>query len=518
VTGTISLANSLIGQTAGDEVGLTPVVALANGNYVVCSSYWSGALGGVGAATWGDGTSGVSGAISSANSLIGSRAGDNIGISGVKALANGNYVVISPRWDNGSIVDAGALTWGNGTTGITGTVSVANSLAGSTTGLPTPIDDPVNQTFIARFPMPSGSRVRVGPQGPPVPQAVSAVDIPNDQGGWLRLTFNKSLLDDPDYAPPVTSYGVWRHVPGTAPSSPSVAQPSATRGVPRLDIKRLRALLPIGLEVREVDGRIFATAPRTPSVGITAVFPPGNWELVTSVNALQQAQYLAAVPTVSNAAPNDFVVTAHTTTPSIWFISNVVSGQSIDNIPPAPPAPFTAAYASGATYLHWGANAEPDFSYYKLYRGNSSGFVPGPANQIASKSDTGYVDVGTAGSYYKLSAVDVNGNESGFALVTPDQTTDAGNVPVAFALAGARPNPAHGDGLHVAFALPTGAPARLELVDVGGRRVLSREVGSLGAGRHTVNLAEGHRVAAGIYWVQLAQGAQQQKVRVTVIE
>src|SRR4030095_12306442 len=107
---------------------------------------WSGALSAVGAATWGNGTTGLTGTVSAANSLIGSKAGDNIGIGGAIALANGNYVVRSTGWDNGSIVDAGALTWGSGTTGVTGTVSVANSMAG-TSGVPAPIDDPVNQTF-----------------------------------------------------------------------------------------------------------------------------------------------------------------------------------------------------------------------------------------------------------------------------------------------------------------------------------------------------------------------------------
>jgi hypothetical protein len=55
-------------------------------------------------------------------------------------------------------------------------------------------------------------------------------------------------------------------------------------------------------------------------------------------------------------------------------------------------------------------------------------------------------------------------------------------------------------------------------VDVSGRRVLAREVGSLGPGRHTVNLAEGRKVATGIYWVRLTQGANEQTARVAVIE
>ena len=58
----------------------------------------------------------------------------------------------------------------------------------------------------------------------------------------------------------------------------------------------------------------------------------------------------------------------------------------------------------------------------------------------------------------------------------------------------------------------------LELLDLSGRRLLAREVGSLGAGRHTMNLAEGRGVAPGVYWVRLAQGANARGTRVVVIE
>ncbi len=50
---------------------------------------------------------------------------------GPTALTNGNYVVTSPYWDNGSIVNAGAVTWADGTTGITGPVTTTNSLHGT---------------------------------------------------------------------------------------------------------------------------------------------------------------------------------------------------------------------------------------------------------------------------------------------------------------------------------------------------------------------------------------------------
>ena len=300
-----------------------------------------------------------------------------------------------------------------------------------------------------------------------------------------------------------------------------MTNPSAKSSA-RLDAastERLRAAVPAGLDMREVEGRFYVTGPGSQAAGIAAAFPPGTWELVTSVPALQQAQYVAAVPTISNAAANDFVVTAHTTTPSIWFISDPASGQSVDNLAPAQPTSFTASYSSGQTNLQWTANTENDLGSYSLYRGTSADFTPSVGNRIATQISTSYADVGPAGSYYKLSALDVNGNESGYALITPDGTTGVGGQPpVAFALEGVRPNPTTGSGLNVAFALPTGNAARLELLDVSGRRVLAREVGSLGVGRHTVNLAAGRAVAPGLYWVRLTQGTNQRTTRVAVVE
>lgn len=104
-------------------------------------------------------------------------------------------------------------------------------------------------------------------------------------------------------------------------------------------------------------------------------------------------------------------------------------------------------------------------------------------------------------------------------LITPGATTAVEDVgAVAFTLEGARPNPARGHGLRVRFALPTPDAARLELLDVGGRSVITRDVGSLGVGWHTVNLAESRRVAPGVYWVCLTQGANRRMERLAIVE
>ena len=147
IKGVVSESNSLVGSTNRDGVGGDGITVLSNGNYVVLSSRWNRGVNesgsplgeGKGAATFGDGTTGISGAVSASNSLVGATRSDRIGArdeagGGVTALSNGNYLVSSPLWDNGGAHDAGAVTFGNGSTGISGVVSPTNSLVGSTEG------------------------------------------------------------------------------------------------------------------------------------------------------------------------------------------------------------------------------------------------------------------------------------------------------------------------------------------------------------------------------------------------
>src|SRR5439155_5386960 len=111
-SGTVSAANSLVGSNPRDQVGF--VTPLSNGNYVVESPNWNG---GRGAATWGDGSTGIRSTISEANSLVGSNPNDYVG-GDITPLSNGNYVVRSPYRDGGYRSGRGAVTWGNGSTGV----------------------------------------------------------------------------------------------------------------------------------------------------------------------------------------------------------------------------------------------------------------------------------------------------------------------------------------------------------------------------------------------------------------
>jgi hypothetical protein len=86
-----------------------------------------------------------------------------------------------------------------------------------------------------------------------------------------------------------------------------------------------------------------------------------------------------------------------------------------------------------------------------------------------------------------------------------------------FALHGTLPNPS-GPDLRIAFTLPEAAPATLELLDLAGRRLESQEVGSLGPGRHVVQLGRRGSVPSGLYVVRLTRAGRSLTMKAVVID
>jgi hypothetical protein len=85
------------------------------------------------------------------------------------------------------------------------------------------------------------------------------------------------------------------------------------------------------------------------------------------------------------------------------------------------------------------------------------------------------------------------------------------------ALAIRRVNGAAGGRLEVELTLRDGSPARLELMDVAGRALLSRQVGVMGAGRHTFELTGGRALHPGIYFLRLTQSGIEARTRVAIL-
>ncbi|MGD0092033.1 MAG: hypothetical protein ABSE73_19135, partial [Planctomycetota bacterium] len=105
-------------------------------------------------------------------------------------------------------------------------------------------------------------------------------------------------------------------------------------------------------------------------------------------------------------------------------------GALTDTVPPlsltvyttaygdTPPAPVknvkSESVAAGGCRIVWSASMEPDFCYYRVYRGAQPDFVPAADNQIASTIATEFLDTkaGSAAPAYKVLAVDQSGNAS----------------------------------------------------------------------------------------------------------
>ena len=129
-------------------------------------------------------------------------------------------------------------------------------------------------------------------------------------------------------------------------------------------------------------------------------------------------------------------------------------------------------------------------------------------------------DVAGAPYFYRVSAVDIHGNEGPNTLITPSGILDAGHPPAELSLAPPRSNPARGT-TTLSFALPQAGPARLALYDVSGRQVRVLVEGMQAAGAQSVvwDLRDdaGHAVNAGLYLAKFEAGGKQLTQRVMAL-
>ena len=134
MAGGVSSGNSMVGGVVGGypcylTVTADSISVLNNGNFV----YNTGVNSQRGAMMWGSSNGPLAGTPSSGNVLMGSS-GSYYGITTPTALTNGDYLVASSSWDDGTNVNAGVLAYCNGLTGRVGTLSAANALVGAAAG------------------------------------------------------------------------------------------------------------------------------------------------------------------------------------------------------------------------------------------------------------------------------------------------------------------------------------------------------------------------------------------------
>ncbi|MFH2142516.1 MAG: T9SS type A sorting domain-containing protein [Bacteroidota bacterium] len=257
----------------------------------------------------------------------------------------------------------------------------------------------------------------------PSPEISSIVDIPNDQGGNVRISFLRSKYDGIDSTCKIVSYTVWR------------------------------------------------------------LIEENDWDAVGMFNAVQDSFYNFVAPTLGDSTVHGIVwstfkVSAHTENPDIFFYSDSLSGYSIDNIAPGVPEGLLASTSNGNILLTWQPNIEKDFQHYGIYRSTCSNFDPDTMEIYTyATSDTFLYDSNIEGNinyYYRVSAFDYSDNESEYspevsAFVVGLQSSIE-NVPGEYSLSQNYPNPFNPT-TTIIYGLPKISHVNIRIYDLLGREV-----------------------------------------------
>ena len=264
---------------------------------------------------------------------------------------------------------------------------------------------------------------RVGPSslwGSPEPAIVSCLDVPQDQGGWVRVKTRASSHDVAnELDSPIFGYNVWRMIAGGG--GPLAASPGAANGA-AIERSKLMALLSDPATAKGV--RVGAS--QAASLGL----PPGDWESVGFWLAMRDTVYNVAVSTKNDSteagtAEETYIVTAHASMAGVFVASESAVGYSVDNLAPGVTPGFAGneVASPGGLNLTWTANPAPDVWKYEVHRDDNELFVPGPSNLLGTADGTALFDGSWVKAYayfYKLVAVDLHGNASPAALLRPE--------------------------------------------------------------------------------------------------
>ncbi len=287
------------------------------------------------------------------------------------------------------------------------------------------------------------------------PLTIAAItDVPGDQGRAVRLSWTRSVYDEPGAHYTVTGYGVFRRIDAAGEK----------------------------LE---------------------------DWDSIGWISAHGDEVYNFVSPTVCDSTDagicwSVFFIRATTADPFTFFDTPPDSGYSVDNLFPA--APTGLLLADGT--LSWDEPVDADFAYFTVY--GASGPTPADGTILGQVVDPSLTVDPSGHAYLLVTATDASGNESEAGVY--DTATHADATPTAFRLLGAVPNPFN-PSTEIRFELPAAARVDLTIYDAAGRLVrrLARGV-ELSAGVRSLPWDgaddAGRTVPAGVYVYRLKAGGE----------
>jgi hypothetical protein len=157
----------------------------------------------------------------------------------------------------------------------------------------------------------------------------------------------------------------------------------------------------------------------------------------------------------------------------------------------------------------------------RIARGSGNGVFATPPFDFGLGSSIGYPAFDDFNGDGLLDVVTANGFLNDLAVVF-NRTPGLVSVPVTpIVRPGALrvlPNPVRGGDLVVEYASATRAPARIELFDLAGRRIVAREIAAGEPGTHRLPVMDRGRLEAGIYFLRLHHAGRTSTARAIVLD
>jgi len=290
----------------------------------------------------------------------------------------------------------------------------------------------------------------------PTASIMHVVDVPEDQGGRVYITFEKSRLD--------------------------TDEPQRTE---MYTIERL-------------DGE--------------------QWVGLNSIGAYGSPTYTVEATTLGDSTSESMMMSTYRVVSNMdegIFVSEPSSGHSVDNIAPMMLVGLDAGHSNGIVNLSWSPSEANDFSHYMIYYGSSPDFIPSPENLLGtSNADPTFEhDVVEMGEYYYVvSAMDIHENEgehSEVASVVLLSLLDVNGMPEEYTLHQNFPNPFNPT-TTLRYDLPEDAMTTIAVYDMMGRLVQTLVSGNKAAGYHSLKWDAtnkyGSPVSAGVYIYSIQAG------------
>jgi hypothetical protein len=306
----------------------------------------------------------------------------------------------------------------------------------------------------------------------------SIVDVGNDQGRQVKISFLGSGYDQPGAPVTITGYEAYRRDDPTPP---------------------------------------VAAATGFSSSGAPSVALATGWQFVGSVPAHGESEYLLGAPTVGDSTIahgqyySVFYIRAVTASPFTFYDSPPDSGYSLDNL--APGVPANLLYNAGQ--LSWKESSAADFDYFTVYGSNTDSF--GAATVVNYSVAPALNVVASPYEYYYVTATDFSGNEGKAAKV--NTLSGVGGVPKNYVLSVSNyPNPFN-PRTTVSYDVPSRGAVTLAVFDSRGARIamlVNNEVRAAGAYSQEWNGRDDHgvTVASGVYFARIehASGIRTKKM------